>query len=63
MREQFTVDLRGLVEDHPSVELDDGEARCDGARAWRDGARIDSEGPAERALRASCALAWNERQR
>lgn len=53
------TDLRGLLVAHPAPEVAGGEARCKEARAWWEGGEVRSEGPADDALRAECALAWS----
>jgi HAD superfamily hydrolase (TIGR01450 family) len=53
--------LAGLLRPHPAVTAEDGEFRCAGWRAGRDGGRITVAGagaPAD-GLRALCAAAWS----
>lgn len=51
-------DLRALAQPQPPVEVGTEGATCGDARAWRTGEELCSEGPADQALRATCALAW-----
>jgi HAD superfamily hydrolase (TIGR01450 family) len=51
-------DLRAVLAPQPPAEVDGGTARCGAARAWWHDGRVVDDGPADLALRASCALAW-----
>jgi len=51
-------DLRALAQPQLPVEVEAEVAVCGQARAWRSGDQLRSEGPADQALRATCALAW-----
>lgn len=53
------LDLRALLAPQLPVALHDGEARCGAARAWLHDGAVRSDGPAQEALRAACALAWS----
>lgn len=52
-------DLRALQEPQPPARRVGELALCGEARAWREGGRLRTEGPATAALRAACALAWS----
>ena len=53
-----SADLRGLLRPHAPVLLEDGIARCAGARARWDGGQLVVEGDRDDALRAACTLSW-----
>jgi glycerol 3-phosphatase-2 len=52
-------DLRGLLVDHPAVDVQGETASCRGAKAWREGGEIRASDDSDDALRAQCALAWS----
>lgn len=52
-------DLRALGVPAREVVGEGAERRCGAARAWWQDGRVLAEGPADEALRASCALAWS----
>jgi len=52
-------DLRGLLEPHPLVSLDEDGASCRDARAWWEAGAVRTSGDDDDALRAACALSWS----
>jgi glycerol-1-phosphatase len=61
MRPTFvSSDLRGLLEPHPTVEVDSYGARCREARAWWEDGSVRTSGDDDDALRAACVLAWTD---